>query len=475
METQANIIFSLVALLLLFYYYGDMKDKLIPVTLLTGYLGAGKTTLMNYILNNQTGYKVAVIVNDIGEVNIDASLIAKGASIVEEDKDSIVPLQNGCICCSLKTDLLEQIISLTKQNKFDYILIEASGVCEPQPIAETIHLLSGVQDEYLEEDEDQQLPEIPAVARLDTIVAVVDAARMVQEFAGGNSLLNKGLEEHDLEALLVQQIEFCNIVLINKVDLVTPEQLEQVRHVVKVLQPQAQIIETTKAQVDLSLILGTNSFNFEEIISSAGWLKAMNKFEEEQRQAHEHHHEHGDCGHHHHDESCDCGHHHDESCDCGHHHHHDEECGCGHHHHHEHCSCGHHHAPGHSHTDEYGISTFVYFRRKPFDRIKLDKFAEDWPQTIIRSKGLIWLSDDNMSAFILEQAGRQITVGFTGDWMATGTKAQIKATMEADPDFKANWDEKVGDRMIKMVFIGKDMDQEKIIAQLDACLVEPQF
>lgn len=464
MATQANIIFSLVALLLLFYYYKDMKDKLIPVTLLTGYLGAGKTTLMNYILNNQTGYKVAVIVNDIGEVNIDASLIAKGASIVEEDKDSIVPLQNGCICCSLKTDLLEQIISLTKQNKFDYILIEASGVCEPQPIAETIHLLSGVQDEYLEEDEDQQLPEIPAVARLDTIVAVVDAARMVQEFAGGNSLLNKGLEEHDLEALLVQQIEFCNIVLINKVDLVTPEQLEQVRHVVKVLQPQAQIIETTKAQVDLSLILGTNSFNFEEIISSAGWLKAMNKFEEEQRHAHEHHHEHGDCGHHHHDESCDCGHHHDESCGCGHHHHHDEE-----------CSCGHHHAPGHSHTDEYGISTFVYFRRKPFDRIKLDKFAEDWPQTIIRSKGLIWLSDDNMSAFILEQAGRQITVGFTGDWMATGTKAQIKATMEADPDFKANWDEKVGDRMIKMVFIGKDMDQEKIIAQLDACLVEPQF
>ena len=454
-----------------------MKDNLIPVTLLTGYLGAGKTTLMNYILNNQTGYKVAVIVNDIGEVNIDASLIAKGASIVEEDKDSIVPLQNGCICCSLKTDLLEQIISLTKQNKFDYILIEASGVCEPQPIAETIHLLSGVQEEYLEDDEEDQLPEIPAVARLDTIVAVVDAARMVQEFAGGNSLLNKGLEEHDLEALLVQQIEFCNIVLINKVDLVTPEQLAQVRHVVQVLQPQAKIIETTRSQIDLSLILGTNAFDFDEVFSSAGWLKALNKFEEDQR----HHHEH-----HHHDEDCDCGHHHhhDEDCDCGHHHHHDEHCGCGHHHdescgcghhHDESCGCGHHHAPGHSHTDEYGISTFVYFRRKPFDRIKLDKFAEDWPQTIIRSKGLIWLSDDNMSAFILEQAGRQISVGFTGDWMATGTKAQIKATMEADPDFKANWDEKVGDRMIKMVFIGKDMDQEKIIAQLDACLVEPQL
>lgn len=443
-----------------FHYYISMKDKRIPVTLLTGYLGAGKTTLMNYILNNQTGYKVAVIVNDIGEVNIDAALIAQGAGIVEEDKDSIVPLQNGCICCSLKTDLLEQIISLTKQNKFDYILIEASGVCEPQPIAETIHLLSGAQDEY-QDEETGQLPEIPAVAKLDTIVAVVDAARMVQEFAGGNSLLNKGLEEHDIEALLVQQIEFCTIVLINKVDLVTPQQLEQVRQVVRVLQPQAKIIETTRAEVDLSLILGTNSFDFEDVFTSAGWLKALNTFEQEQSQK----------------EPCSCEHH---EHDC----HHHEDCGCEHerhdgdchqHHHGEACSCGHHHAPGHSHTDEYGISTFVYFRRKPFDRIKLDKFAENWPATVIRSKGIIWLSDDNISAYVLEQAGRQISAGYSGDWMATGTKAQIKATMEADPDFKKNWDEKVGDRMIKMVFIGKDMDEEKIIAQLDACLVEPQF
>lgn len=432
-----------------------MKDKRIPVTLLTGYLGAGKTTLMNYILNNQTGHKVAVIVNDIGEVNIDAALIAKGAGIVEEDKDSVVPLQNGCICCSLKTDLMEQIVSLTRQNRFDYILIEASGICEPQPIAETIEALSGPPQDYQEMRAAGEVEEwdLPVVAKLDTIVAVVDAARMVQEFGGGNSLLKKGPEEHDIEALLVQQIEFCNIVLINKTDLVTVDELEQVRQVVRALQPRAKIIETTRAQIDLSLILGTNSFSFEEVFTSAGWIKALDQFEEEQS---------------HHGAECSCGHDHHE-------HHHDE--GCGHHHHDDDgkCSCGHHHAPGHSHTEEFGIKTFVYFRRQPFDRIKLDKFAENWPATVIRTKGIIWLRDDNISAYVLEQAGRQISAGYSGDWMATGTKAQIKDTMEADPEFKRNWDEKVGDRMIKLVFIGKDMNQDKIVADLDACLVEPKL
>lgn len=436
-----------------------MKDNRTPVTLLTGYLGAGKTTLMNYILNNQTGYKVAVIVNDIGEVNIDAALIAKGAGIVEENRDSVVPLQNGCICCSLKTDLMEQVVSLTKQHRFDYILIEASGICEPQPIAETIEALSGPPEDFDAEESGQDW-DLPVVARLDTIVAVVDAARMVQEFGGGNSLLNKNLEEHDIEALLVQQIEFCNIVLINKTDLVTAEEREQVRQVVRALQPRAKIIETTRGQIDLSLILGTNSFSFEEVFTSAGWLKALDDFEEERR----HHDEHqSDC---HHGEGC-CGHHHE-------HHHHDEDCQ----HHHDgdgKCSCGHHHAPGHSHIEEFGIKTFVYFRRQPFDRIKLDKFAENWPATVIRTKGIIWLSDDNTSAYMLEQAGRQIAAGYSGDWMATGTKAQIKDTMEADPEFKRNWDERVGDRMIKLVFIGKDMNQDKIITDLDACLVEARL
>ncbi len=450
-----------------------MKDHRTPVTLLTGYLGAGKTTLMNYILNNQSGYKVAVIVNDIGEVNIDAALIARGAGIVEEDKDSLVPLQNGCICCSLKTDLMEQVVSLTKQNRFDYILIEASGICEPQPIAETIEALSGPPEDFDTEDAGQDW-DLPVVAKLDTIVAVVDAARMVQEFGGGNSLLNKNLEEHDIEALLVQQIEFCNIVLINKTDLVTAEEREQVRQVVRALQPRAKIIETTRAQIDLSLILGTNSFSFEDVFTSAGWLKALDDFEEERT----HHDEHqADC--HHHDENCGCGHHHhdDGECTCGHHHHDDGERTCGHHHHDDDgkCSCGHHHAPGHSHTEEFGIKTFVYFRRQPFDRIKLDKFAEDWPATVIRTKGIIWLSDDNASAYMLEQAGRQLAAGYSGDWMATGTKAQIKDTMEADPEFRRNWDERVGDRMIKLVFIGKDMNQDKIVADLDACLVEPKL
>ena len=238
------------------------KKNLIPVTLLTGYLGAGKTTLLNYVLNNQKGYKVAVIVNDIGEVNIDAALISKEASIVEEDKDSLVPLQNGCICCTLKTDLMNQIISLAETGKFDYILIEASGICEPMPIAQSIMALSG-------ETGDKS---IPAVVKLDNIVTVVDALRLVTEFAGGNSLLNQNLDEEDIEGLLIQQIEFCNTILINKTDLVTEEQLKEVKAVVRTLQPSANMIETQKGVVDLSLILGTNSFDFEKVYSTAGWI-----------------------------------------------------------------------------------------------------------------------------------------------------------------------------------------------------------
>lgn len=451
------------------------KKELIPVTLLTGYLGAGKTTLLNYVLNNQKGYKVAVIVNDIGEVNIDAALISKEASIVEEDKDSLVPLQNGCICCTLKTDLMNQIISLAETGKFDYILIEASGICEPMPIAQSIMALSGETGEK----------SIPAVVKLDNIVTVVDALRLVTEFAGGNSLLNKNLDEEDIEGLLIQQIEFCNTILINKTDLVTEEQLKEVKSVVRTLQPSANMIETQKGVVDLSMILGTNSFDFEKVYSTAGWIKKLEEFDAEEHKPgehqHEHHHEH-----HHHDEECSCGchdheHHqeHDENCTCGchdheHEHHHEE-----HEHHHEHgkkCSCGcHHHHHGEGEAEEYGIGTFVYYVRRPFDRMKLEKFAENWPATVIRTKGLVWFSDVNDEAYVLEQAGKQITCGYSGDWMATASKREIKKAMEQDPEFAKNWDEKLGDRMVKLVFIGRKMDKAKICADLDACTVDPRL
>lgn len=403
--------------------------------------------MLNYILNNQKGYKVAVIVNDIGEVNIDAELIARGAGIVEEDKDSIVPLENGCICCSLKTDLMEQIVSLTNQRKFDYILIEASGICEPVSIAQTISVLSG-------ETGDKS---IPAVARLDTIVAVVDAARLVTEFGGGNSLLKKDIEEHDIEALLVQQIEFCNVILINKTDLVKPEDLEQVKKVVKTLQPHAKIIETQKGVVDLSEVLGTNLFDLEKTFETAGWVEILTDFENS-NQDHEH-------DHHHHE--------HDEHCACHEHHDHDDHSHCDHEH--GHCCCAHHHQEGHSHTDEFGISTFVYYRRQPFDRLKLDSFAENWPKNVIRSKGIMWLSDDNESVFVLEQAGKQITAGYSGDWAATLPKKQIERLKNSDPEFSKNWDPVVGDRMIKLVFIGRHMDKEKIFEELDKCLVQPKL
>lgn len=435
-----------------------MKKNLIPVTLLTGYLGAGKTTLLNYVLNNQKGYKVAVIVNDIGEVNIDADLIAKGAGIVEEDK-SLVPLQNGCICCTLKTDLMNQIISLTETGRFDYILIEASGICEPMPIAQTIEALSGNTGDR----------RMPAVCKLDNIVTVVDAARLVDEFAGGNSLLKKDLEEEDIEALLIQQIEFCNTILINKTDLVTPEQLKEVEAVVRTLQPAAKLIETKQGVVEMSDILGTNSFDFEKVYSTAGWIKKLEESEAEEDDDDEHE------EHHHHDHDDEHDHEHEE------HHHHDhdddDDDEHDHHEHEEHHHHGHHHHHHHDEgeAEEYGISTFVYYRRRPFDRAKLEDFAANWPSTVIRSKGIVWFADDNDEAFILEQAGKQISAGYSGDWMATAPKGQIKKALAQDPEFAKNWDEKLGDRMVKLVFIGRKMDKAKICADLDACTVEPKL
>ena len=413
--------------------------KRIPITLLTGYLGAGKTTLMNYILSNQQGHKVAVIVNDIGEVNIDSSLIQKGGVVTEEDS-SLVPLTNGCICCTLKTDLMEQIIDLVKSGKFDYILIEASGICEPMPIVQTIAMMDGTVPDS----------EIPPVVRLDGVVSVVDALRLRDEFASGERLMEDN-DEDDIENLLVQQIEFCSTVIINKVDEIDDSDLKKVRAVVKALQPKAKVIETNYAKVDLSDILDTNQFDYDKTFASAGWIAEFEKEEEE------HHHDHDD------EHECHC-HEDGEECHC---HDHDEhECHHHHHHHHgEHCHCG------ECDDDEYGISSFVYTRRRPFKLAKLRTWlSESFPTNVIRCKGIVWIDVDNNMSFVLEQAGRQINMSENGRWFASAPKKQLEEFVKKDPSIMKNWDDKVGDRMIKLVFIGKNLDREFIEGELDKLL-----
>ena len=426
-----------------------MKKELVPITLLCGYLGAGKTTLMNMILANQKGYKVAVIVNDIGEVNIDATLIEKDANIT--DKSSLVPLTNGCICCTLKSDLVMQIENLIATGKYDYLLIESSGVCEPMPIAQAIET---IENGYL-----------------DNVVSVVDAKRLVDEFAGGDQLLNKDMGEEDIESLLVQQIEFCSTLIINKKDLVTEDQMKKVRAVIKKLQPNVTMIETTRCQVALEELLATNRFDFEQVFASAGWVAELEKRAEEEDFAddeceHDHEHEHGD---HHHEghECCKHGEHCHEEGDG--HEGHDH----GHHDHDEHgkCCCRHHH---HKHDgadeDEYGIGSFVYFRRRPFNREKLEKYAGVWPRNIIRSKGVMWFSDEQDMAYVFETAGRQIQAGASGRWIATLSKKEQKEILEQEPKLQEEWDETVGDRMIKLCIIGQKLDKKQICADLDALL-----
>ena len=408
------------------------QNKTVPITVLTGYLGAGKTTLINHVLTNQEGFKVAVIVNDIGEVNIDADLIAKGGVVQEEDA-SLVPLQNGCICCTLKVDLMQQIVDIIKTKKFDYILIEASGVCEPLPIAQTITVLSDQTAQY----------GLPQICRLDNVVTVVDALRLRDEFNCGDNLVKKEIEEEDIENLLIQQIEFCNKIILNKVDELSEDELNKVKAIIRSLQPKAEIIETNFGKVDVNKILDTNSFNFEEASTSAAWIEELNRTdneedEDEDDDEHEHHH-------HEHDE-------HEEEHDHEH----------GHHHHH------HHHGEGE--TEEYGIGTFVYFRRAPFNRDEFDKFASNFPKNIIRCKGIIWFSDEPEHSYVFEQSGKQIGADIAGQWIASLPKAEQDMVIAQNPSILKDWDETYGDRLMKLVFIGQKMDKKAIIETLDKCL-----
>jgi G3E family GTPase len=405
--------------------------KTTPIYLITGYLGSGKTTLIKNLLQNKEQYKIAVIVNDIGEINIDASLISKGGKLsntANDINDTVIPLSNGCICCSLQTDLLNQILELLKQKKYDYIFIEASGICEPIPIAQSIMYLSG--------PEDISQGSTPPLCKLSSIVAVVDANRLATEFASGKALLeNKSTSANtdypesfaDITGLLVQQIEFCSLILLNKTELVSSEQLSLIKQIIYTLQPHATIIETNYCNMDLKYLLTTPAFDFETVFQSAGWVKILDS--------------------------------HDKA------HHHEHECKDPHCHHHSHHSS--------SHTEEFGISTFVYYRRQPFDRVKLDTFAAHWPKNVIRSKGMVWFSDDNIGAYVLEQAGSQVTASFGGNWLASGEDFEIEEAFAADPLVKENWDDTVGDRMVKLVLIGIHMDKEKISALLDQCLTTP--
>ncbi|MCF0198804.1 MAG: GTP-binding protein [Bacteroidaceae bacterium] len=427
-----------------------MEKVITPVLLITGYLGSGKTTLLNRILQNKKGIKFAVIVNDIGEVNIDADLIEKGG-IVDQQDDSLVALQNGCICCSLKMDLVEQLQDIIALHRFDYIVVEASGICEPAPIAQTICSIPQMEERYTD----------AGVPVLDCIVSVVDALRLKDEFQGGLDLLRADLESDDIENLVIQQIEFCNMVLLNKAAEVTPEELGRIRQLIRTLQPKAEIVECNYGDVNLDKLLCTGLFDFEATATSAKWVEALEEHADE-----EHHHE----GHHHHDgdeEEHDHHHHHHDG-EADEHRHHDGE-----HHHHEHpegCTCGHCH--DHNHGDEYGISTFVYYRRRPFNMGIFDHFvAKKWPKSVIRAKGICYFKNEEEMCYLFEQAGKQVSLKGAGQWYATMPADELEEFLERNPGVKRDWDDEVGDRMQKLVFIGQHMDKEEIARELDACLM----
>ena len=410
--------------------------KEIPVLLLTGYLGSGKTTLLNKILANQKGIKFAVIVNDIGEVNIDAALIEQGGVVGKKD-DSLVALQNGCICCTLKMDLVEQLKEIVDMQKFDYIVIEASGICEPAPIAQTICSIPTLGPQYVKN----------GVLRLDSIVTVVDALRMKDEFAGGDDLMKDNIDEEDLASLVIQQIEFCNIILLNKAAEVEPKDLDKLKHIIKAIQSKAEIFECNYGDVDLDRIVNTRKFDWETVATSAGWIQEI------EAERNDDHHDHDDDDH---DDEHE--HEHDEHE----HHHHDHD---HHHHHHDHDDEG--------EAEEYGIGTFVYYSRKPFDLGLFDDFvARKWPRDVVRAKGICYFADERDMCYVFEQAGRQKTVKQAGQWIATMPKDQLDELLAREEQLRKEWDDKVGDRMIKIVFIGQHLQKEAICKELDKCLVD---
>lgn len=405
-----------------------MTQSTTPVLLLTGYLGSGKTTLLNRILSNQKGIRFAVIVNDIGEVNIDASLIAQGG-IVGQNDDSLVPLQNGCICCTLKMDLVQQLSDLVSQQQFDYIVIEASGICEPAPIAQTIDAYPTLYPNLATK----------GVARLDSIVTVVDALRLRDEFAGGQDLYKKDMAEDDLASLVIQQVEFCNMILLNKASEVSPEELEHIKAILRELQPKAEIITCNYCDVPLEKLINCHGFDFETVATSARWVAEVEGSNEMEHEKEEHHHEE---------------------------HHHDHE-----HHHHDHCHDLENEAEGEA--LEYGIGTFVYQRREPFSMVEFDQFvARLFPKSVIRCKGMCYFDTEPDMCYVFEQAGKQVSLSQAGQWYATMPADELEQFKKQNPQVERDWDEQYGDRMQKLVFIGQNMDREAIETLLDACLVK---
>lgn len=409
----------------------------LPVLLLTGYLGSGKTTLLNRILANEKGIRFAVIVNDIGEINIDADLIQKGGIVGQDGADDLVALQNGCICCTLKMDLVQQLYEIASTRHFDYIVIEASGICEPEPIAQTIESIPTLDPRYAEDG--------TPMPRLDCIATVVDALRMSAEFGCGERLQRADIGAEDIESLVIQQIEFCNVIVLNKISEVTRTEADRIRAVVRALQPKAKIIECDYADFDFEEILGTGVFDFEDVATSATWVQKVEGAVEEDEDDDEHEH-----------------HHHEHEHE---HHHHEHE----HEHEHEH----HHHDHDEGEAEEYGIQTFVYCRRPAFDITEFDRFvAKHWPKNVIRAKGMVYFSSNTDMCYLFEQAGTQKKLTEAGQWYATAPAADLERFMAANPGLRRDWDERYGDRMQKLVFIGQNLDRKAISDALDGCLVE---